>query len=112
LSRHVATFDLPQRLLYLEKAKGFGDPWVFDQSGLMLVRRRGEIVARSVGPGSPASAAGIKASDVILSVGGKPAGDLSLWEISRLFSPIGSSHRLKVRRGRGEFETKLILQEW
>ena len=112
LSRHVATFDMPQRRLYLEKANGFGDPWVFDQSGLILIRRRGETVAQTVNPHGPASGAGIKAGNVILSIGDKPASILSLWDISRLFSLTGSSHRLKVRGERGEFETTLILREW
>jgi C-terminal processing protease CtpA/Prc len=100
---------MPRRRLYLTKAKGYRDPWVLDRSGLHLVRRRGETIVESVVSGSPAAGIGIKAGDEILSIGGRRASDLSLREFSRLFSPIGSSHRLKVHGERGEFETTLIL---
>jgi hypothetical protein len=111
-SRFHATFDMPHRRLYLEKAKAFGEPWVYNQSGALMLRKNGETVVVGVDSTSPAGEIGIKAGDVILEIEGRPAGDFSPWEIERLFSPIGSSHRLKVRNKLGEFDAMLTIHEW
>jgi carboxyl-terminal processing protease len=54
-------------------------------------------------PGSPAEAAGLKAQDVILAVGDKPAGEFAFNElINAIRGPKGTSVALKIRRGEEE----------
>jgi hypothetical protein len=110
-SRFIATFDMPRRRLYLEKARGFGEPWVHNRSSVVVERKKDEIVVTRVEPDSPAKDIGLKAGDVILSIGDRPARNLTIWEIRRMFSPVGSSHRLRIRNELGESEMTLTIRE-
>ncbi|MHC4690903.1 MAG: aspartyl protease family protein [Planctomycetota bacterium] len=80
-SRHLTTFDFPNKRLYLKKGEGFEKIDETDMSGLHLLRKIGDTFVYSVDVNSPAQEAGIKADDVIISINNKDAKEYELWEI-------------------------------
>ena len=71
LRRHVAIFDFPNGVLYLQPGQHFHDADEADMSGLHLLREGGRTFVHSVDEGSPAAAAGIKAGDVLVRLNGE-----------------------------------------
>ncbi|MBL7961616.1 PDZ domain-containing protein, partial [bacterium] len=59
---------------------------------------------------SPASEAGLQKDDIIESVDGKPASDMTLTQLKDLFE-ICVTHALSVRRGDKAMEVKLTPRE-
>jgi len=76
-------------------------PFEYDMSGLILFAKGShldEYVVRYVVPNSPATEANVRVDDIILSVDGKLATDLSLSQIGAMFSKPGRTYRLAIKR--------------
>ena len=70
-----------------------------DTVGLAVTLRQGTVRVIAPREGSPAAAAGIKAADIILTIGKKPAGVMTLGDIEkRLQGPPGSVLELQIER--------------
>jgi membrane-associated protease RseP (regulator of RpoE activity) len=93
LSRHIVTFDFSNSKIYLKKGKEFKKTDEADMSGLHLLRISNKTIVHSVDKNSPAEKAGIKANDIILSVGNKDANKYDMWKLRRLLK---SSDKQKV----------------
>jgi hypothetical protein len=99
LSRYVATFDFPNRTLYLKNGKRFAVGDLQDKSGLHIVRLRAKPVVESVDKGSPAALVGVRPTDEIVRISDQDAKGLSLFSIRRLLCQPRQELRLAIRRG-------------
>lgn len=111
LRRFTATIDFRGRALYLRPNDARGEPFEADMSGLSLVARGDNprvVAVDHVAAGSPASAAGLEAGDVIETVDGAA---LALWELrERLRQEPGRVRTLGVRRNGVRIEVLLTLE--
>jgi hypothetical protein len=101
LSRFKVIFDYSRKRMILEPGPSLRDPFESDMSGMGLVTRAPEfrdvIVAR-VREGSPASEAGVRPGDEILSVDGTPAGEIGIPALRERFRRQGKDVRLVLKR--------------
>lgn len=107
-ARFNLTLDYAGRMLYLEPNAGFGEPFEWDMSGMIL--EPGEDGALAVGeilPGTPAEAAGLKAGDIITEIDGRSIGAGDRETVKELLRRDGAEVTLKYRRGE-EIGTKVI----
>jgi C-terminal processing protease CtpA/Prc len=76
------------------------DWFPIDASGLRIVRREDRLTrVRRIVPESHAANAGLQLEDVIISLDGTPAVDLSRFEVEERLSRAGTTVRLEVLRG-------------
>ena len=80
-SRFAATFDFPQRKVYLRKSAFYGRRDRWNVTGLHLWRNRGSIEVCAVDTGSPAARAGLKKGDVLVELNGFSSSKTSLFEL-------------------------------
>lgn len=90
LSRYVVTFDMPRTTMYLRPGKEFDRADYFDLSGLTLMRTEGKVFVNYIEAGSAAEAAGFKRFDVILSVDGVRAIEITHAALERIFATPGA----------------------
>ena len=111
LRRFRVTFDYPHGRLILEPNAAFASPDEYDMSGVSL-KAEGtafdRILVARVMDLSPASEAGLKREDQIVSVDGRPAAGLGLAALRDLFRTPGRQVRLGVER-RGEPLSMLLV---
>jgi len=85
LARHIVTFDLSRRKLYLKAGDRFNAPYTIDTTGLHLAQvERGAYVVAGVDKNSRAAKAGIIADDRITRVDQRSCQDISLLELRRI----------------------------
>ncbi|HEY2253195.1 MAG TPA: hypothetical protein VGH74_19110, partial [Planctomycetaceae bacterium] len=111
LSRYIVTFDFPKGRLYLKKGSRFAEPQRSDLSGLTVMRLDGETRVQLVRPNSPADTSGLQDKDQILTVEGKSAGSLSLFELRTLLMTAGPRIRLDVTGPAGRRRVELQLPQ-
>jgi hypothetical protein len=97
LRRFIVTVDCKHAAMYLEKTPLWNEPAVFNRTGMIVDYSHGSDEIKTVFPGSPAEAAGLKLGDHILTIdGAKPSDDPN----DPLFKqPVGTVLHLQVRRG-------------
>ncbi|RPI19334.1 MAG: PDZ domain-containing protein [Acidobacteria bacterium] len=109
LRRFSVILDYSRARMILEPSLSFLDlPFETDASGLLVRttdQSHHEFEVAGVFDGTPASEAGIQKADRILSIDGKPASTLTLWELRTLFRKAPRRYTLILRRGT---ETKQI----
>jgi hypothetical protein len=90
LSRHLVTFDFPNRKMYLKKGKYFDRPTALclapNDLGFTLRRKQNDIFVSEVDPNGPAYAKGIRQKDIIIRVGDQDVASCSLTELLPLIS--------------------------
>jgi S1-C subfamily serine protease len=111
-SRHIVTFDFPNRVIYLRQGARFKEPDRYDLSGLHLLRINGATVVHSVDDGSPAANAGIRAKDVIVKINHQTTAKQRLFAIRRLLSVEGHEVAMTVKHGDEDFEVAFSLLRW
>lgn len=77
----MATFDFPQRKVYLRKSGYFDRPDARNTAGLTLHRNRDAIELSAVDPEGPAAQAGLKKGDVLMELNGQNAAKAGLFEL-------------------------------
>jgi membrane-associated protease RseP (regulator of RpoE activity) len=107
--RFRSFFDYGRRRIILERSPIFGEPFDCAFSGLAL-RAQGDdyrtFRVLEVLENSPATAAGIREGDVIMSINDTPAERLTMSLINEMFEkPL--SYALTLRRGQQTFKTTL-----
>ncbi|MFN7941059.1 MAG: aspartyl protease family protein [Thermoanaerobaculia bacterium] len=113
LSRFTVWFDYPDRRMILEPNARLHDGFDFDRSGLELAARgadRARITVERVDEETPASAAGIRAGDVVTRLGERSAASYRLIEIQRLLRETEGALRLGLERDGRPFEVTLTLR--
>src|SRR6202022_803101 len=100
--RFSVTFDYPRQLMTLVPNNAFGQRDEYDRSGVFLIAAAGQPTVLDVRAGTPAAKAGLVRGDVLVSINGKPAGNVNLLQIRKLFrSPSGTVIHLTVRNKAG-----------
>jgi hypothetical protein len=110
-SRFVATFDFPNGFAYLVRGKAFDRPDAWDRSGLHVLRDDGKTLVHSADKESSGERVGIKAGDEIVSMSGKKASELRLFEIRRQFATPGETIPLVIRRDGKDYQASLKLAD-
>ena len=112
LSRHLVTFDFPNRKLYLKQVDNPNHPGKLYISGLVLKEQSGRLVIRTVIPGGPAEEAGAQAGDAILRIGDKDTQAMEMWEAAKLLiSAQQKEVRLLIERGERTFGLSFVLRK-
>ena len=86
LRRFRVILDFGRQQATFEPNAQLGDADEADGTGMRIWARGADLrsyYVRSVVPGSPAQEAGVRAGDSLVSVGGQPAGKLTMEEIGR-----------------------------
>ena len=113
LKRFTLTLDYAHHTLWLQPNALAAEREVFDRSGLWIARAKdGAIEVADVVAGSAAARSGLAVGDEILSVNGKPAQSVALYEVREQFKgEIGTRFTLRVkgRAGNGKGERTVIL---
>ena len=113
LKRFTVTLDYAHRTLWLQPNALAGAPEVFDRSGLWIARAADHgIEIADVATSSPAAAVGLLAGEEIVTVNGKAAKDVELYDLREAFKgAVGTKFTLGVRSGKGERTVTLILAD-
>jgi predicted aspartyl protease len=101
LGRFRVTMDYPHHRMYLEPNSHLADPYEDDMSGATLLASGPDlqsIVVLSVMDGSAASEAGIKPNDILETIDGKMATDMTLQQIKQMFMRDGAAYSVQIRR--------------
>lgn len=110
-SRHVATFDFPNKVIYLREGVRFKEPDRYDLSGLHLLRIVGAAVVHSVDNQSRAATAGIEANDVIVKINDQMVEQRSMFAIRRILSVEGDEVATTANRREEEFDVAFSLRK-
>ncbi len=102
LRRFHVIFDVPGGRLILEPGPTFGDPFVFDTTGLAFAPwspGSEELEIVEVIPGSPAAEAGIRAGDIVLAIDGRGVAEIHPGDVEMmLWGPPGGEVEIAVRQ--------------
>jgi hypothetical protein len=112
LRKFTVILDYPHQRVILEKTPLSNSPFGYDASGLFLIARGPKldrITILRVVAGSPADAAGLQKDDVILSIGGDPAGTLET--VRQRFRTEGRTYVLHVLRNGKTVTTSIRTEE-
>src|SRR5262249_46033813 len=113
LRRCHVIFDHPRQRILLEPSAAFGTPFHYDMSGPSLLAQGDDFkrfLVWRVLADSPATDAGLAEGDVITSVDGKPAAQLTLEEVRRALRAGEREVELGIRRGEKSMTVRLKLR--
>ncbi|HEV7358702.1 MAG TPA: aspartyl protease family protein [Steroidobacteraceae bacterium] len=112
LANFALEFDYAHAQVWFEPAPGH-DPWVFDRAGLSFFKDNADAFKISaVAAGTPAAEAGLRTNDVIAAVDGKPASQVSGWDLRRsMRAPPGTKVTLSLIRNGQPLSVVVILRE-
>lgn len=106
------TFDYSRQRLIFEPNHFFGQPDIFNRTGLRLKRDQAGWVITTIFPNSPALDVGLKVGERIETVNGKTASDFGEGElIGVLKGPLGSIIRLRIGGTTGARDVSLTLRD-
>lgn len=108
-SRFIVTFDFPNKMLYLKKAKHFDRPFRSNLGGLIFWREDGEVVVDAVLDDGPSAKSGIRPRDVLVDVGGHEARSTRLYTLYQAFGVPNSTVHIKLKRGNDLVEVDVKL---
>jgi len=115
LRRFHVIFDVPGGRLILEPGPTFGDPFVFDTTGLALAPwspGSDELEIVEVIPGSPAAEAGIRAGDILLAIDGRGVAEIQPGEVeTMLWGPPGGQVEVAVRQNGAQRRHRLTRRD-
>jgi len=113
LERFTVVFDNPHKHIVLTPNRRYPQVAAYDESGLRIRADppdfRRFVVTRIV-PGSAAAMAGIMPGDVITSIAGRPAPDLTLTELRELLRAPNGRYTLGIRRSDRRFRLQIRLR--
>jgi PDZ domain-containing protein/aspartyl protease len=113
LARYHVTFDYARRVMYLRPRLRTLPRAELDMSGMYLMSDRAarRIIVEEVRPRSPAHAAGVRPGDVLVSLDGRSAGEMSLAAVRGVLrSQDGRVVRLVLARGGVTRDVMLTLR--
>lgn len=111
--RFDLTLDYAHQQLLLAKNGAFGEAFTYDRSGLFVIDAEGAYTIVSVMPSTPAATSGLAKGDVILTVNGTPASNLTLAGLRALLSgAAGTIVRMSVRTGGTARDLTLKLADY
>ncbi len=112
LKQFNVTFDYSRRRIIFEPNHHFGEPDVFNRSGMVLEAARGGWRVVFVGAGGPAERAGVRMGDEVLAIDGKLAVGLTSPAIRAIMvAPVGTGVGLTLRSGGRDRYVTLTLRD-
>lgn len=113
LKKFNITYDYKRKVMYWEKNAEFNKAFAVNCSGIEigLTPTKDKILITNLYEKSPATEAGLKADDEILTVNGKSALELGLEPIRDLLEVEGQTVELKIRSGSQEKTVSLKLKK-
>lgn len=114
LRRFNVTFDYGNGTMTFVPNASYAQAETYERSGLFLIKRGDSIMVLNARPGTPAGNAGIARGDTLVSIDGKPASALPLYEIrGMLAQPAGTVVTLLLADKAGTQRTvKLTLTDY
>jgi hypothetical protein len=115
LKRFIVTLDYAHNTMYLKPVTTpVSDLDTFDRSGLWINNTDGGYTVVDITKGGPSDAAGLKVGDTIVSVDGKPATGIPLYEMrERLRNEApGTLVTFTVKRGKETKDVVVTLRNW
>jgi len=100
LGRFNITFDYQKSRLYLESNEYYHTPFPDNVAGLTIRFANNKPIIRSLTEGSPASKAGLRQGDAIVSINGKLVEEMRGDEIREIFHKYSEKLKLVIQRGR------------
>jgi len=113
LERFIVVFDNPGKRILLTPNRRYRDLAEEDESGLRIRTDPADFhrfIVKRIVPGSPATDAGIAAGDVIESIGGRPAGELTLTELRHMLCRSRAEYSIGILRGTAHLRLALKLR--
>lgn len=113
LSNYNIIFDLPAKLIYLEKNKNFSSSFTVNCSGIdvQLSKDKSKMLIHQVIEGSPAEGVGIQTNAELVSINGKKVlDDVSLPEVQKMLIQSGKSVQLVIKQNNEEKSINLALK--
>jgi Aspartyl protease/PDZ domain len=112
--RFTMTFDYPRQTMTVAPNAAFEKWDEYERAGVYLIERDGNLIVVDVRPGTPAAKAGMRKDDVIATVDGKDASQITLGDLRSLFRrPAGTIVRFGVKRGSlAEAEIAVTLADY
>lgn len=110
LRRFKVVIDYSRSQVTLEPNQYIGEPFEFDMSGLSLAAQGDDLReyrVRSVIRATPAAQAGIAAGDIIVSIDHRPARELTLTDIRRVFKQPDREVVLELKRSTQSISVRL-----
>lgn len=103
LRQFTVTFDYSRHQMFLERNAQFGQPIIFDRSGLWLNQEEARFAVVDVVTDSPAAQVGVQVGDAVTAVNGRPFAALSLPVVRDMLrqSPPGTRVRMTVQSKSG-----------
>lgn len=109
-SRHIVTFDFPNKIIYLRQGDRFNEPDRYDLSGLHLLRMNGKTTVHSVDEGSPAAKAGLQPKDRIVKMDGKDIDKWSLFTIRQKLCVEAEKVKMTIQRSERQLDIAFPLK--
>jgi C-terminal processing protease CtpA/Prc len=107
--------DFSHEKLYVQPNKFFNESFSYDRSGIALIANGADLkqfLVQNVLENSPASEAGVKEGDEIISVNRLPARFFTLGAMnSKLQAKVGKTVRLTLKRNKERIKVSLKLRE-
>lgn len=112
LSKYTVIFDGPRKRMILEKNADYAKPMEWDMSGMVLSGDGddGRLRVMHLVEGAAAEKAGVKLSDVLLSVDGKPVMATDRDKVRVLMRKDGAERTLELKRGEETVTVKMALK--
>ena len=108
----IVTFDYGRRQMWLEPASPLPARQTYDASGVSFTHETNRrFRVHDVIPGTPAAAAGIQKGDVLVSLDGRDARELTIGEIAALLSAPGATRRFVLMRNGVPHSIAVLLKE-
>lgn len=113
LSRYNVIFDLPAKLIYMEKNKNFDDHFIVNCSGIdiQLSKDKKKVLIHQVFEGSVAEAVGVQVNAELISIDGKMAlADVDFPGIQKMLVQPNKTVRLLISQNGNEKTVNLALK--
>ena len=113
LRRFKVIFDYSRLRMILEPNPSLAEPYEYDMSGAYLIAAGTDfktLRVHRVFDKTPASEAGLREGDVIAAVDDKPAAQLTLEEVRRMFKQEGRRYLLGVKRGAQFLQIRMTIR--
>jgi S1-C subfamily serine protease len=112
LRQFNVTFDYARQRMFLEPSHRYGEPDVFNRTGMALERKGTGWTIASIVPGGPADQAKLRAGDVVLTINGASNEALDRAALKRLTTgPVGARLAIEVAGAGGKRVASLELRD-